>query len=204
MELKQIFNVNTKSNSQFIKEDKQLFEVLYPEKNDIVDIIDEREFINKKRFHNRLRRFENRDNIRRKIKRGFFNALIENMNKNLKNNGSHLFFEKFPQKFLANISRNTNKEILNMTLEEIMEKKELYASYDLAKYNHNLIVVKSKDFQELKEIWNKKYCELFEEYINSKEFMVDEINRLKNKNYGDNYIKKYICLSRHFLEFFIE
>ena len=90
-----------------------------------------------------------------------------------------------------------------MTIEEIMEKKELYAIYDLAKYNHNLIVVKSKDFQELKEIWNKKYCELFEEYINSKEFKV-EINRLKNKNYGDNYIKKYICLSKHFIDFFIE
>ena len=153
MEHKQIFNVNTKTNSQFIKEDKQLFEVLYSEKN---DIIDEREFISKKRFHIRLRRFENRDNIRRKIKRGFLNALIENMNKNLKNNGSHLFFEKFPQKFLANITKNINKKILNMTIEEIMEKKELYASYDLAKYNHNLIVVKSKDFQELKEIWHNK------------------------------------------------
>ena len=56
--------------------------------------------------------------------------------------------------------------------------------------------------EELKEILNKKYCELFEEYINSKEFNIDEINRLKNNNFGDVYIKRYLYLAKNFIKYF--
>ena len=58
--------------------------------------------------------------------------------------------------------------------------------------------------EELNEILNKKYCELFEEYINSKEFNIDEINRLKNKNMDNAYIKRYIYYAKHFIEYFGE
>ena len=201
MEQKKIFNIITKNTSHIDAENKQLFEVLYPENS---EKINEREFISKKRYVLRRRRGENRDNIRKKIKTRFFNCIIQKMNEKLKNNRSHLFLEKFPQKFVKDISKNANKGIINMTLEKIMENRELYDTHDLNKYYHNLKVIKSQDFQEYKEILNKKYCELFEEYINSKEFKVDEINRLKNKGYNDEYIKKYIFLSRHLIEFFVE
>ena len=65
-------------------------------------------------------------------------------------------------------------------------------------------MVKSEDVQdnaEFKSILNKKYSELFEEYINSKEFE-DEIERLKEKKMEDDYIKIYINLAKHFIEFF--
>ena len=68
-------------------------------------------------------------------------------------------------------------------------------------------VVQNKEIKEneqLKEILNKTYHELFEEYINSKEFNIDEINRLKNKNMDNAYIKRYIYCSKHFIEYFSE
>ena len=88
-----------------------------------------------------------------------------------------------------------------------MSIKEIYDEKDLNNYYHNLNVVENKETQEnegLKEILNKKYSELFEEYINSNEFNVDEINRLKNKNMDNAYIKKYKYQSKHFIEYFTE
>ena len=94
-----------------------------------------------------------------------------------------------------------------MTLLEIISKKELYNENDLNKYYHNLNVIENKEIEENEElnvILNKTYCELFEEYINSKEFKIDEINRLKNKNMNDTYIKRYIYVAKHLIEFFSE
>jgi hypothetical protein len=166
---------------------------------------EEKYFINKKRSKVRVPRYENQDNIRKKIKRAFLNnALINKLNEKIKSSGSRLFFEKFPQKFVCDIIKKSNKEILNMTLFEIFEKKDLYGG-DLANYYHNLKVIKSDDFkenQELKFILNKTYCELFEEYLKSYEYIVEEINRLKEKNMGDDYVKKYIYLAKHFIEYF--
>ena len=92
-----------------------------------------------------------------------------------------------------------------MTLLEIMENKELYKSYELNNYYHNLKVLKNKDIEEneeLNKILNIKYRELYEDYLNSKEFKIDEINRLKEKNMEKSYIERYIYLSKHFIEFF--
>ena len=94
-----------------------------------------------------------------------------------------------------------------MTLQEIFEKKELYEENNLKNYYHNLKVIKSEQIQkniDLKEILNKKYRELFKEYINSKEFKIDEINRLKKNKMQDDYIKRYIYLAKNFIEFFSE
>ena len=90
-----------------------------------------------------------------------------------------------------------------MTLHKIFEKKELHQTDDL-NFKHNWKVLQKKEIrenEELKEILNKKYCELFEEYLNSKEFNIDEINRLKEK-FDDSYIENYKNLARHFIEFF--
>ena len=74
-----------------------------------------------------------------------------------------------------------------MILEEIFRKRELYQEND-----------------DLKYIFNLKYFELFEEYINSKEFRIDEINRLKKNKMEDLYIQRYIHLARHYIEFIRE
>ena len=191
---------------------KKIFNINYREKTSLFTNIEnilsikEEPFMKRKRNPKRRRRRDNQDNIRKKIKRGFINkSLIKTINELLKNSGSKLYFEKSPQNFVCDITKNSNNKILNMTLEEIFENKELYDQKYFDNYNHNLNVLKSKDIQEcqeLKEILNKKYCELFEEYINSKEFQIDEINRLKNNEMDDAYIEKYIYLALHFIEYY--
>ena len=152
------------------------------------------------------RRRENQDNIRKKLKTAFFNKfLYKKINQILKNKQSKLYFVKFPISFVNDIRKNNNKNIINKTLLEIMLNKELYNEKDLNNYHCNLKVLENKEtkeIQELKEILNKKFCELFDEYINSKEFNIDEIKRLKNNNMDNIYIERYIYQSKHFIEYF--
>ena len=154
------------------------------------------------------RRRENQDNIRKKLKTAFFNKfLYKKINQILKNKQSKLYFTKFPISFVNDIRKNNNKNIINKTLLEIMLNKELYKEKDLNNYYCNLKVLENKEtkeIQELKEILNKKFCELFDEYINSKEFNIDEIKRLKNNNMDNIYIERYIYQSKHFIEYFAD
>ena len=95
-----------------------------------------------------------------------------------------------------------------MTLREIFEKKELYThekGNGFENYLHNYKTVQSEEIkknEELKNILLKTFSELFEEYINSDEFNVEEINRLKKNGMEDDYIKRYIYISKHLIEFF--
>ena len=194
------------------EKDKKIFNISYEKKISVFTQIEkdlpinEETFLKKKRSAERRSRKEYQDNMRKKIKRGFLNnALIKRLNETLKRIGSKLFFQKFPQNLVGDINKVSNKEILNMTLLEIFENKELCNEKDLENYYHNLKVVKNEEIQEneiLKKILNKTYSELYEEYINSKEFKIDEINRLKDKNMEKSYIERYIYLSKHFIEFF--
>ena len=226
-------NIQLNSNNEGIKTDakiscdcskakdkKKYFNVVYPhndslfnktEKEDINLITekDEINFLGNKRLSYRRQRKDNKDNIRTKIKRGFFNsALINKLNDKLKSIGSTKYFMKFPQNFVSDISQKRNKEIVNMTLKEIFEKKELYKQENeigFDNYLHNLKVIQSeiiKENSEFKKILNKTFRELYEEYINSDEFKIGEIGRLKEHKMEDDYIKKYIYLSRELIEFF--
>ena len=198
---------------------KQIFKVNYPdkvslftntEKDNTPDEVKEnilvKEIIKRKK---RRPRKENKDNIRRKIKRGFLNTgVIKKLNQKLKNIGSNLYFMRFPQSFVSDIYRKTNKEVVNMTLAEIFVNKEINTSKnrpDLNNYYHNLKVVNSDEIkknEEMQKILNMKYCDLFEDYINSDEFKIDEINRLKRKNMNEEFINRYINVSKTFIKFF--
>ena len=192
----------------------KIFDVIYPDKysvftrieNNLSYLLKEEEMLcQRKRYNIRRKRRENNDNIRKKIKRGFFNkGLIHKLNMILKNQNINSYFEIFQQHFVGDVTKRTNNQLMNMTLEEIFEKKELYQESELKSYKHNFNLVKSIEIQEnkeLKNILNKKLYLIFEEYINSKEFLIDEINRLKNKKMDNEYIKRYIYLTKHFIEF---
>jgi hypothetical protein len=212
---KVMFNVKS-MNAQ---NKKQIFKVNYPdkvslftntEKDNIPDEVKEKKMVKEiiKRKKRRPRK-ENKDNIRRKIKRGFLNTgVIKKLNQKLKNIGSNLYFMRFPQSFVSDIYRKTNKEVVNMTLAEIFVNKEINTSKnrpDLNNYYHNLKVVNSDEIkknEEMQKILNMKYCDLFEDYINSDEFKIDEINRLKRKNMNEEFINRYINVSKTFIKFF--
>ena len=179
------------------------------ESDSISDKEKEIKFIGNKRAKVKRPRKENQDNIRRKIKRAFFNnALIKKLNNKLKSSGSIKYLEKFPQIFVCDVNKNKNKKIMDMTLKKIFETKELYANEDkegLFKYELNLKVIQSeeiKENEELQKILNKKFSELYTEYINSDEFNIDEINRLKEKKMGDEYINRYKYLAKNLVEYF--
>ena len=75
-----------------------------------------------KKRKNILKRKNNADNIRKKIKSRFLKALINAINQKLKSAGSKYFFNLFPQSFIINISKEKNKEILDLSLKEIFLK----------------------------------------------------------------------------------
>lgn len=210
--------INIIIDSKIDKEIKPYFKVIYPKINNLLFTQSETLFIegfdlnnknSKKRirYPSRRNRGDNDDNIRRMIKRYFMNkALLNQINNLLRRRGSTLFFERFPQKFVADISIQRNSLIINMTLKQIFEKKEFYIGYNTElNYYHNLkvlnLISKEKNF-ELDKIINTMLCDLFDDYINSDEFKIDEIKRLKKKNKSNDFIERYIYLSNNFIEFY--
>lgn len=192
---------------------KRIFKVEYPLRDKRCETTkcfelnedDESNFIKKKRSKKRQNRYTYKDLIQQKIKRNFFNGyLVIKLNKVLKTIKSGLLFKKFPKRFTNNVSKNDNKRILLMTLGEIIKDKNLYKN-DLKIYEHNLKVINElkEEKSKINEILDtKNYYETYEDYLNSDEYKIN-IEKIKQKYKGKNeYIKKYICLSKHFLELF--
>ena len=165
-------------------------------------------YLKQKRKKPRIKsRKENKDNIRKKIKRGFFNnALWQQLNNKLRIIGSNEYFTKFPQFFASDVDKNRNKIILDMTLEEIFENLELYIYEDkngYANYLHNLEVVgKIKNNDIFKIILSKTFRELYEEYLDSDELKIEEINRLKKCKIENGYIRRYKDIAKDLIKFF--
>ena len=213
LSLKEFILINSdfseiKNDPIFSREKSNLFSNI--ESNSIL-VKEGQGILKRKRFHEKRPRKENLDNIRRKIQRGFFNlALIKKLNEKLKSIGSTKYFRKFPQHFVSDVNQLRNKVIFGMTLGEIFGKKELYLPENkegLNNYLNNLKVIKSEEVEEnevFNKILNKTIRELYEEYLNSEEFKVEEINRLKEKKMKDEYIERYISLARYLVAFFTQ
>ena len=94
--------------------------------------------------------------------------------------------------------KKNNKKLLDMTLRQIIENE----SKEGNKQNLNVLSsLKEEKNDKLEELLNSKYRDIFEAYINSKEFD-NEIIQLKAKDMTDSYIKNYIYLSKNFIKFF--
>ena len=172
-------------------------------------LVEKENLLGKKRLKRQRARKEEKDLIRVKIKRAFLNNFLKNkLNKELKSIGSKKYFEKFPKHFSSDPHKKRNKEIINMTLGEIFEKKELYIYENekgLFNFWQNLKIIQSEEIkknEKFQNIMNKTFRELYEEYLNSDEFKIIEKNRLEEKNLDDDYIKRYINLSENLIEFF--
>ena len=118
----------------------------------------------------------------------FLNYFLINILNNilrLKNNSSR--FKKLPKSIVTNVYSNG--------------KKELYKNeYDEKNYIHNLNLIEKNENNEcFKDILNRKFSEFYQDYINSKQFNVEEVNRLKNENNENDYIDRYIYVARNFL-----
>ena len=196
-----------------INEEKSLLKAYYPgyylftkAKEDLLkDYLKGSDYSKIIRSPKRLPNFKQKHYIRVNIKRTFMNLyLLEALNEKLKKAGFITPFSKFPQSFVINVAKDANKILMNMTLKEIFTTEELYK--ERKNFEHNKTIVEdivNKGNPELNMILNRKFRCLFEEYLNSEEFGIDEINKLKNtenKN-EDYYIEKYVYLAKHFIEF---
>ena len=200
-------NSNDQNDSFFIMELENL--LTNPGSKSI--LVEKEGLLGKKRLKRQRARKEEKDDIRVKIKRAFFNTFLKNkLNRELKSIGSKKYFEKFPNHFASDPHKKRNKGIVYMTLGEIFEKKELYINENekgLFNFWQNLKIVQSEEIkknEKFQKILNKTFRELYEEYLNSDEFKIIEKNRLEEKNLDDDYIKRYIELSENLIEFFSE
>ena len=127
--------------------------------------------------------------------------LINILNNILSSKNNHFKFKKLPKCIVTNVYSNGKKEFRNISIKEIFSKKELYKNeYDEKNYIHNLNLIEKNENNEcFKDILNRKFSEFYQDYINSKQFNVDEVNRLKNENKENDYIDRYIYVSRNFL-----
>ena len=149
------------------------------------------------------------------IGRRFFNDILLNLiNALLKEFGSIIIFEKIQQDAIYDLVKKNNKKSLDLSLEQIFITKDLYKGKNMEKYNHNLKLInllKSEEYYDIRQstqidkILNMKYCDLFQEYLSSNEF-IEEINRLKNNKtkFDDSYVEKYIYYSFNFIKNFID
>ena len=163
--------------------------------------------IEKKR---KRKRKNDKDNFRKKIKRRFFNVyLINKLEALRKRIGNKNYFRKFPSDFVCDIDRNRCCKILKMSLRDIFEKEDFYKKEDEVgreKYIHNLKLIQSEEIrksEEFKILLSKTIYELYEEYLNSDEFKIEEINYLKKKGENDEYIKKYEYLAKNLIKFLV-
>jgi len=149
------------------------------------------------------------DNIRKKIKSGFHKTIITIINDDLKINISDkkrkYYFVNLPQIFIANVNKEGNREIMNMTFENLL-------LYWINEKNKNMIEYLN-DNPDLckKTIWNKiknmTYKELLEAYFISAEFEksicdLQEKSTKKNKNVSALYIETYINLALSYIDFY--
>ena len=139
--------------------------------------------------------------------RNFLKNLRNAINQKLKKIDKKLILPRFPQNFARKVNKISNKLILNMTLLEILEKKEYCKNLE---DNLKLIKkIKENKTSDLNDILNKKFRDVYIEYIESKEFNIDEIERLRNsKNKrtikDEKYLSKYKDLANNFIEFLSE
>ena len=195
-----------------LREDENLLMVYYPgyylftkSKEDLLkDYFKGNDFSLIKRSKKRLPNYKQKHYIRVNVKRTFMNTYLLNaLNEKLKKNGFITPFSKFPQSFVINVAKNLNRALMNMRLKEIFRTKELYEEINNKNYKHNLKIVneiEKKGNPELNMIFNRKLCCLFEEYLNSEEFGIIELNKLKNEK-DDYYIGKYVYLAKQFIAF---
>ena len=198
-----------------IKEEKSLFKVFYPDlylftkatEDLLKDYLKGVDFSIKTRSEERLPNYLQKHYIRVNIKRTFMNRyLLIALNKLLKEAGFIIFFERFPQSFANNVTKDKCRIIMNMRLKEIFRARELYEDIDNKKFEHNLVVVDAIEKEgtpKLNMILNRKLRCLFEEYVDSEEFGIVELNRLKKSKIekDEYYLKKYVFLAKHLIEF---
>ena len=175
------------------------------------------QFLRKKKgIH--LKRKNNSDIIRKKIKTYFHNYLIDKLNKELKeinnwkkinfNLESHFHskkvkkkrinkFLKFNNKFTTNVSINLNKKLLLKKISDILIEEPISSKYKSFHIKNNSYLTKYllslKSIPNIHKILNSKYEECFKKFLESSFYgkILDEIKKKDGIQYLNNF--KKVC-----------
>ena len=201
-----------------------LFEKAEINIDEIIPTYSKYDFSKRRRSKKKLRKYLQKHNILVKMKTAFINTyLLKAYNKKIKEAGYNTLFGKLPHRFVINVSKGLNKVFMQKTLFQILKEEETYAKKEKTKdqiskkkekdtkepentnFNRNLNIVNQIEKGENPElilILNTKICHLFDEYLNSEDFLITEINRLKTKTSkiekDDYYLAKHIYVSKHY------
>lgn len=177
---------------------------MYFSNNNFDDVSNQKK---RKKKKNITCRKENTDNINKKIKTRFFKLLRLFINKKLKAAGCKKKFRYFQQTCASNTNKDFNKEMLSMKLKDFFTKNILVSmnvkkiketdltNYECNKKVYEHLIKNNYNFNFL----DKTFIELFDEYLNSKQFE-EEIDNLKNIGKEKlEYIKNYIIKAINFI-----
>ena len=197
---------------------KSLFKVINPEIHlfskanvNLEEIFETKyDFSVRTRSKERLPNYKQKHYIRVIMKRRFINTyLIDALNEKLTEAGFNDSFAKLPQSFVRNVKKGLNSKFMNKTVGQIFKGKETYIKEEKTNHEHNSVIVdqiEQSGNPELNIILNTKICHFFDEYLESEEFLVTEINRLKNskrkEEKDDYYFLKYIYLTKQWKKFY--
>ena len=164
----------------------------------------------------RNRKFKS-DDIRKKIKSRFHKTFKNVLNKKLKEAGSELFFDFFPQCFIGNITKKLNYFCLELTFKELLltdfislcgkkdspsikvDNKKYLKNKEVLEYlENNPEISKKSGFNLIKVM---KYKDLLKNYFNSAEFE-DSIVKLKKENENKDYALDYVIKAKKYIDYF--
>ena len=203
-----------------------LFEKVEINIDEIIPTYSKYDFSKRRRSKIKLRKYMQKHNILVKMKTVAINTYILNaLNEKAKEAGYDQF-GKLPPRFVKNVTKGLMKVFMQKTLGQILKERETYAKKEKTQgqtpkekekdtkepentnfFQNSKIVdqIEKGENSELILILNTKICHLFDEYLNSKDFFITEINRLKTKTSkikkDDYYLAKHIYLSRHWKQF---
>ena len=185
-----LFNLKSKLSPKF-----EIFHFFNPKvlENKDTIVIPEKQGKKKLFLTRKKNRKEMKDNILKKIKSRFFKTIKKQLKSRLiKSYNFKKDFKFLPQKFICDISKETNKLIWNQTFLQFMEDK----SAD--NINKDLIL---KAIQEDK-IGNMTLEEIFNEYLNSQEFVNSIPNKENEKYLNQKYVDDYIFNAYNFINYY--
>ena len=154
-----------------------------------------------------------KDNERKKIKRSFMKSLIDNANKHLRRGGSKKLFNYLPYKFTSSVTKNCNREIMDLTFKELLSKNfyneddENSNNSNLKKYKENLSVLdyleKSDEICQNSNYYkfkNMKLYQILDEYLRSNEFEQKIANLIKKED--SIYMYTYIHIAYNLIDYY--
>ena len=135
-----------------------------------------------------------KDNIIKKIKSRFFKNMKKILKERLKKKYNYEGKFKFlSQSFISDIKMDTNKLIWDQTFQKFIEEKSADNNND----KNDILVALQKDkicFMTLKEIFN--------EYLNSREFAESIPDKNKENNVDQKYIDDYIFYANNLINYY--